>query len=177
MIRHRIFALFATLAVMASMALGVAPTASATVSGVTCVVGTTHVTYSPGLQNKPRSVHFTENDRYTGCTSSDATIKTGETFSSFTTVLSCTQLLHTGTAPNPITWNNGQTSNLLLNFAATFVSGQVILTGTGTVTDGEFKGDSAKVVLTYAQPNALQCDSQQGLTSQSGTATVAINGS
>ncbi|MFJ9619282.1 hypothetical protein [Streptomyces noursei] len=176
MIRQRLLALFVTLAATASMVLGVAPVAHAAVVDVACV-GTTQVNYSPGLKIQPRSVHFIENDLYTTCTSSDPTIKTGRTVISFTTVLSCLQPLRTGTAPNPITWNNGQTSDLLLNYGATFADGQNILVGNGIVTDGEFQGDSAKVVLTYAQPDVTECLSPQGVTNQIGTATVTINGS
>ncbi|RLU96824.1 hypothetical protein CTZ27_17685 [Streptomyces griseocarneus] len=175
MIRQRLLAALATLAATASMVFGIAPMAHAAAVDVACT-GTTQVTYTPGLQEKPRPVHFDEHDFYTTCTSSDPTIKTGSTSVSATVTLSCTNFLRSGTAPNPITWNNGQTSNLLLNYAATFADGVYTLEGNGVVTDGEFQGDSAKLILTYTQPDVLQCLSSQGQTMQIGPAAVTING-
>ena len=88
--------------------------------------------------------------------------------------LSCVQPLFSGPGETVIKWNNGQQSTLSVNGVVTTNGGQIVDTFTGTVTKGEFKGASVLAVLTEVQPNAVQCASQQGVTSESGTTTLQI---
>ncbi|RLU83599.1 hypothetical protein CTZ27_28305 [Streptomyces griseocarneus] len=177
MVRQRILAMLAVFAAMASIVVGVAPVAQAAAVDVSCV-GTTQVTWSPGLRLQPQEVHFTETDLYTNCTSSDPTLQTGSALlSGDTDQVTCLKPLHAGTFHNVITWSNGQTSDILTTFAANSSGGVITLVGNGVVVNGEFKGDSAKMVYTYAQPSVTDCLSPGGLTRQFGTATVTINGS
>lgn len=176
-IRQRILAVLATLALAAFTVVGIAPTAQAATVDVACQ-GTTQISYSPGLLLQPQAVTYNEYDLYTNCTSSDPTVQTGITNLSATShQLTCLEPLVGGTYHNPITWNNGQTSDILATFAINSSGGVLTAVGNGVVVGGEFQGDSVKFVLTYAQPDMAECLSPPGVTKEFGTATVSINGS
>jgi len=145
-------------------------------SYVTCLVGTTSATYDPGITFTPRTVHVKGEDTYGGqCISSDPTLASGIDRFDATLPLSCEQPFFSGPGTTVIKWNNGQQSTLSVNGVVTTNGGQIVDTFTGTVTKGEFKGASVLAVLTEVQPNAVQCASQQGVTSESGTTTLQIS--
>ncbi|MFE0023317.1 hypothetical protein, partial [Amycolatopsis sp. NPDC059021] len=74
-------------------------------------------------------------------------------------------------------WNNGQTSRIAFNEAeVTVVDGVQQYTGTGTVTSGEFTGDTAVFTWAYLVPSPLDCLAPGGLTSQDGTVVGNITG-
>ena len=73
--------------------------------------------------------------------STDKTIKSGAIDQSFDLTLACTDLLGTFPATNVITWSNGRTSTDQVTYTVEYVEGQLVTTGTGTVTAGEFTGD------------------------------------
>ena len=151
------------------------PAAHAATGNVTCLAGTTSATYNPGITFAPRTVHVKGEDIYGGpCISSDPTLASGIDRFDATLPLSCEQPFFNGPGTTVIKWNNGQQSTLSVNGVVTTNGGQIVDTFTGTVTAGEFTGASVLAVLTEAQPNAAQCASQQGVTSESGTTTLQI---
>lgn len=153
-----------------------AQAAHAALGTLTCT-GTSHLAYSPGLTYTPQTVTLTETDTYTSCASSDPTITSGYISGSFPeTGLSCVNLT---AAPDRyrVNWNNGQTSRVSFTEAeATITDGIQQYIGTGTVTSGEFTGDTAVFTWAYLVPSPLDCLAPGGLTTQDGTVIADITG-
>ncbi|MFC4055075.1 hypothetical protein ACFOY4_35760 [Actinomadura syzygii] len=165
-----------TFGAAAPAALLPAQAAGADVGSLTCT-GTSHLAYSPGLTFTPQTVTITETDTYTSCTSSDPTLTSGHISGSFPVAgLSCANVT-AGPDRYPVIWNNGQTSTIAFTETeATVVAGVQQYVGTGTVTSGEFNGDTAVFTWAYLPPSPLNCLAPGGLTSQDGTVIAAIAG-
>jgi hypothetical protein len=164
----------AALVVTAATALGGAGVAHA--AGSTTCLGTSSISYSPGLTFTPRTVQYTETDTFSSCVSTDPSLVSG-TSTSNATFPSASCLAPPGVFTDPaytITWNNGQHSVVELTYTDVIAGGTEQVTGTGTVTSGEFHGGNATIVWLYPVLNPLQCLTSQGVTSQSGPFTAPI---
>ncbi|WP_434041801.1 MULTISPECIES: hypothetical protein [Sorangium] len=152
---------------------GSAPSAHAA-SSTTCV-GSSAVSYSPGLTNTQRTVTFSETDTYSSCMSTDTSLTAG--VSSVTVTLPGASCNGGGVFPPSsytVFWNNGQSSTMTLTVTDVIVGGVEQATGVGTVTSGEFTGGLVTIVWLFPVPNPLQCMTSQGITSQSGTMALQI---
>ncbi len=175
MARKALSALLATLTLtLAAVATTASPAAAA--STITCT-GSSAITYSPGLTNTPRNVHYDETDQFNPCTSTGVSITSGASSASadFDNA-TCTAVVP-GVFRDPayvITWSNGSTSTIDLTFTDAIVLGTEQITGVGTVTSGQFVGGAAVIVWIYPVLSPLQCLTSQGVTSQSGTLIAQI---
>lgn len=165
----------AAVLVAAAAVLTPAGPAHAAPVSVTCT-GSSALTYSPGMRFTPRNIDFTETNTYTGCISSDPAVTSGHASDAYTSEFSCLNPLITGTGETFIDWNNGQSSTFALTFTDTIAGAVETVTGTGTITSGQFTGATAVIVWIYTIPNALNCLTPTGVTSQSGTIAVTILG-
>jgi hypothetical protein len=154
-------------------AAGLAPAAQAAVN-VTCV-GTSNVSYSPGLTLFTQAVTATLDNVY-NCTSTDPTITSGSSLHTRTVPLSCLSPagLFNSTVGYTITWSNGQTSTAHGIFNVTSVGGTVIVVAEGAITAGQFTGATAVITWTWPAPNPLACLSAQGVANLAGVSTVQI---
>lgn len=151
---------------------GVAP-AHALQQDVTCV-GTATVSISPGLTLWPQTVHVQTNVIYSPCVSSDPTLTSGQSGSSFDVPnASCLTFPVASSGAFPISWNNGDSSTFTHNDLSTVVAGQTVLTRIGTITDGEFAGDTAVRVITYPALNPVECLTT-GVSSQIGPVVLTL---
>lgn len=175
--RTTIVACSGILALAASAAVVVpAPAAHATVTDVTCG-GTDTIVISPGLLFTPQTVTITGTKDFGPCLSTDSTLTSGTTVASGSVVRSCdlTDDPHSGSAT--ITWNNSQTSTFSYSVQTTYSAGENVATFTGSITAGEFTGDTAVMVSTGLAPDPLQCLVPPGVTSLFGTVTLEITSS
>jgi len=165
----------AVTAVLGTVIVADTAAAHATTTLVTCT-GTSTVMYQPGLTTTPKTVHYDEIDNFSGCTSTDTTLTSGiASLSVDFPNATCNGLAGTFTYPAyPIVWNDGQTSTLSLTFTDVIALGVEQSTGVGAVTAGRFQGATATVTLILTAPNPLQCLTAQGVTSQTGNASIAI---
>jgi len=119
-----------------------------------------------------------ENDSAPSCISTDPTI-TGTIMHPYSypvTGAACNDVL---VMPGPmgVRWNNGQHSFASsLTFELTSTAGIVQETGTGTITSGEFTGDTAVFTWVYPLVNPLLCLVPGGVTGQNGTLIIQITG-
>ncbi|HEU5473806.1 MAG TPA: hypothetical protein VFV67_24440 [Actinophytocola sp.] len=72
-----------------------------------------------------------------------------------------------------ISWNNGNTSTFSFNDTVTNIGGNIVATRTGTITAGQFQGDTAVRVMTFPAINPLDCLTT-GLTSQFGVVVLTL---
>jgi hypothetical protein len=165
----------AVLLVGAAAAFTAGPAKAASSLDLTCALGTTTVTYNPGITFTPSNTTATIADTYDTCTGSDPTISSGTDFTQATLTLSCDQLL----APTPvfdiITWSNGSQSEI--DFTGVKVDlpvGAQVVELEGDVVAGEFAGDVVVDVNTFLDTNLLGCVAPGGLTSLDGTNTLEI---
>jgi hypothetical protein len=164
-------------AVTTAVALG--PAADAAASSPTCT-GTSVIDYTPGLTNTPQTISYTETDTFSSCTSTDPTLTSGlaiaSTSGSGAQCLTATPL--EVNTPYDITWNNEQTSHINLDFTDVIVEGVIQVTGTGTVTSGEFTGATIVIAWVYTPSlsDLLACATSGGLTSVTGPFTTEIIG-
>jgi hypothetical protein len=86
---------------------------------------------------------------------------------------SCTQLLVTS-PPLVFSWNDGRSSTITGTGVVTHAAGQVVITDTGTVTSGEFAGDSAVLTLTAPDADFLACFTPGGVTTLDFAETLTI---
>jgi hypothetical protein len=145
--------------------------ASAAGVDVTCV-GTQTVTYQPGLLLTPQTVDVTVIGILSPCESSDSKIKSGIYLQHVTATLSCDTLLAGLAATRVFQWSNGQTSSFSYNRVVNNALGQTTVTFHGTITSGEFSGDTGVQQVVFVTPNALQCLAPPGLTTNGPGPTI-----
>jgi hypothetical protein len=153
------------------------PAAAHAVSSTTCL-GSSVITYSPGLTNTAQTVTYTETDILTPCLSSNPALTNGG-FTGTVTLpgASCLAIPSlTLDTPYTITWNNGAPTTVNLSFTDVVAEGIEQVTGTGPVTSGQFQGANATLVWVYTVPDPLQCLASPGVTTQTGTLTAQITG-
>lgn len=175
------FHVLASLAVLVVAVVSALASSAHAASSTTCT-GSSAVSYSPGLQNTPQTIHWTEADTFT-CTSTDTSLTAGSSALDITSPsLSCNNGgISIPTAEIPleytISWNNSQSSTLTLTDGdIETILGTEEVTLVGTVTSGEFTGAAVTFVALFPAPNPLACLSSPGITSQSGTFAVEIIG-
>ncbi|MBB5867481.1 hypothetical protein F4553_000860 [Allocatelliglobosispora scoriae] len=119
--------------------LAVAP---ADAAGVDLICGGTNTaTFTPGLTLTAQTVHIDAVGTLTSCVSSDAAITSGTYTASGNGTLSCLTGGHAGQFT--ISWNTGAYSTIAFtNSVAVRPLGEVVVLATGTVTSGEFAGDT-----------------------------------
>jgi hypothetical protein len=164
-------------AALVALALAFAPSsriAYAAAGAATCE-GTSIITYTPGLTEVPRPIHYDETDLFSACESTDASLTNGVALASADVIGTCTGLPIVLRDPGyTITWNNGLSSTIDLIFTDAIVDGTEQVTGTGTVTAGEFQNGNATIVWDYPVLTPAQCFTAQGVTSQTGNLTAQI---
>jgi hypothetical protein len=167
---------FAALTLVASTWIAAGPAHAGGALDLTCQ-GTQKVTYGSGLVLAPKQVIYTAQDDFTSCTSvQDPSIKSGTYRSTAQSLLSCLGVLTPGAGTKTFTWSNGQTSVFTYTSSATQALGQTVMTLTGTITSGKFKGETAVQVITVTSGDALSCFAA-GVTTAQGPSTLVITGS
>ena len=167
-------ALAAIVLAIAAGSIGIASPANAGVLDLTCG-GTEAITLSPGLLLTPQTVTVTSNYLYTPCVSaSDPTLTAGVIHTSATATLSCLQPNSSFSGTRTFTWNNSQTSVFAFNETFTTVGAQYVDIRTGTITSGEFAGDTVVETVTGPTVNLLDCLAPPGITSRTSVITLEI---
>ncbi len=87
---------------------------------------------------------------------------------------SCTDLLASGSGSCTITWNTGETSAISYHRSANYVLGTLVIVESGTVTAGEFTGNSVAHVVELLNLDLLACLAEPGLTTASGIGTYVF---
>ena len=176
MSRRRLRVAVVAAASIVAWALGVstAPLANAATVNVTCV-GTQHVNHTPGLLLfTPRVTTLTVNEILAPCVSSSYPGITGRHQRSFQTrPITCLSLLSPNSFSKVLTWSNGATSTFDFNQVATTVGGNSVVTLSGVISDGLFKGSSAVETIT-GPANTLECLFEPGLRDRFNVVTLVI---
>jgi hypothetical protein len=160
---------------LAAIVFSPALTAHADTQTITCT-GASAITYTPGLLLTSRTSQYQESDTYSSCTSTDATLTSGSAADGFTGSFSCLGLAP-GLIQDPsytVHWNNGQSSQFSLSYSDVIIAGTETVTGVGTVISGQLLGATATFTWIYPVLNPLQCLTEPGLTSQSGTIVTTV---
>jgi hypothetical protein len=164
----------ASLAVVVGVALGsavVAAPAYASTASISCT-GWTYATYTPGLTNtaKPTAVVVDGDlnviDTYSptgSCLAIGSSATAGERYVTAQLNVGCTQFI-VETGVEKINWNDGQSTSFAFSANVTRGSSNTVIREAGTVTSGEFAGDT--VVETFTAPNTafLGCGTPGGVT-------------
>jgi hypothetical protein len=128
------------------------------------------VTYSPGLSNTEELEDVTVDNNLTCTSLSDPTLRSGHVGATVDGIArSCTDLLSTSSGSYTIYWNNGRTSTISYTRVPDYADGSLVITEDGTVTAGEFYGDTSVHVAELADLDLTACDTSPGITSTSGT--------
>jgi hypothetical protein len=154
----------------------VAPQPAMAVTLGTCPLGTSTVTYTPGITDTPQEV-FQEGFEQSGvCVFTPLTLRSFTTsFSGFLTT-SCTDLLGEDEGEQTFFWSDGKESYWEFNsITSTDANGNVVATYTGTLSlDSEYyPGAHVQQVVTYTNLDLDSCD-QDPITEQSGTSTYVF---
>jgi hypothetical protein len=133
---------------------------------------TQSVSYSPGLLSTRRPVDVSVHN-VLSCTSlTDPAVTGGHVQATIHGLdRSCTDLAASGSGSYTITWNTGDTSTISYDRTANYVLGTLVIVENGTVTAGEFTGDSTTHVVELPNLDLLACLSEPGLTTASGSGT------
>jgi hypothetical protein len=168
--------------VMAVTGAFLQPASPAAAAGVdvACTPGSTSQTFSPGITNTPTSTAFTTSTQYTPCVSTDPTLGSGVGgFGPVNLTLTCTAVA-TLTTNSVLNWSNGQSSTLHGTGGGlqSVVVGGITLAQyvklTGTVTVGEFLGDTFELYLVYPGRQWDACSTGAGLTVLTGYEVLTI---
>lgn len=145
---------------------------------VTCPLGTSQITYSPGVTNTPQLVSI-EGDELSGaCISllhpeltSFSSHYTGEGIYSCNTLVSEEPV----TGDQVFVWSTGQTSTWHFTATAVSVGGSTVYTVTGPITSGVLAGTEVTQIVTHTNPSPALCNSQTGVTSLSGPSSYTFS--
>lgn len=156
----------AALATVALSALTItASPAHALSVDLTCT-GTLDVTYSPGLTLSPHVTTVTA-DITADCRSKDPTLTSGTAHATGAGSMSCFSGGGSGTFT--FHWNNGHASTVRWSdIIAVRPDGQTVGVFTGTVTHGQFQGDTYAGEATMFNLDVLGCLSHEGVTHTTG---------
>ncbi|HYS42306.1 MAG TPA: hypothetical protein VEO01_42345 [Pseudonocardiaceae bacterium] len=174
----------ALLAGVVGLALGsvvAAVPAYASTATISCT-GWTHATYAPGLTNTAKSTSVVvdgdlnvidEHSPTGSCLALGSSASAGERDVTAQLDVGCTQLI-VETGVETINWNDGQSTSFSFSANVTRGLSNTILLETGTVTSGEFAGDS--VVETFTAPTIafLGCGTPGGVTALDFVTVIAI---
>lgn len=134
--------------------------------------GSQTLSYSPGLNLDPQQVTV-HGSGSSDCSSTDSTLTSGGfTVGPVNAALGCA--LTGGTGTFVYTWNNGNSSTISATSDVTFDLGVVQIVSNGTVTSGEFTGDTVLFTWTGTSPGLLDCLTPQGVTQYSGPTTLTF---
>ncbi|MFI0421016.1 hypothetical protein [Spongiactinospora sp. 9N601] len=151
-----------------------AATAAATL--INCL-GTTTVSFSPGLTTTPRSVVTSGQDDATTCLS-----LTHPGLTSFvgpfsgTATQSCTTFFGSGSGTETLYWNDGTTSTWHYTNDFANVNGTKVGASTGRISSGALAGAEVTQTITFANLDLTACATPAGLTEISGVDTWTITG-
>jgi hypothetical protein len=149
-------------------------TTHAAVGDLTCTESES-VGYTPGLLNSARPVDVAVDNALSCLSLSDPGVTRGTVTATVPAVTrSCTDLAAATSGSYPVSWNNGRTSTISYHRSASYVLGTLVITETGTVTSGEFAGDTSVHVVELRTLNLLDCLSEPGLTAATGTGTYVF---
>jgi len=137
--------------VLAGAGLGAAPlTAAAADSGQALCGFNGAGTVAPPVNYQERAVTY----QFTGtlsCLSSDSTLNSGKVTALGPGSIGCFRGDHS--AVLQVAWNNGKSSTLKLHFTDVLAA----LVGNGTVSEGEFAGETVNGLMFFYSPEALNC--------------------
>ena len=150
----------------------------ASAQSVVCA-GTETATYNPPLTNTQQEEQVTATTSYSPCVVLGVSgISSGTAYSNPPIRdLSCTALLGGGPSIRIINWSNGLSSTLSYTSNVNSVNGLLVVTMTGNISAGLFKGQSAVGVVTVnnlSQADFLTACSGSGVVSLSGPSTLTI---
>ncbi|MGW1136626.1 hypothetical protein [Streptomyces zhihengii] len=142
---------------------------------LTCTATST-VTYSPGLSLVPTQQTVTFDVAYSGCISplGVSSVLSGSRQGSFQDTRSCLTLPAPATQSFPVAWNTGNDSQVNGSTQSVDVGGQVLHTITGSVTSGQFDGNTFVEEMNQISPDLLQCAVGTGVRSQTGIGVVTL---
>jgi hypothetical protein len=163
----------AALLLLLLLAACLAPAARADLLDATCQ-GDVSSTFSPGLRLFDQSVAGRDSASFECVSASDPTVTGGSTHQSYTATQSCLNPVGNYPFSATITWSNGHSSIVSGTSVLTALAGQSVYTATGTVTAGQFAGDTFALVTTEPALDLLSCVFAPGITSRSGTATLTV---
>lgn len=174
---QRRFAL-AVVGVLVSSTLSLVPlatTAGASVGATVTCVGSSLISYSPGLTLQTTSVSYSERDVFGACGSSDPKLTFGLSTAEGDGPASCLYLpVVFPDRAYTISWDNGRTSTLSIVYTDTILGGTENVNAVGHVIAGEFIGAAAVIVWAYPVANILQCISHPGVTNESGPMVLQV---
>jgi hypothetical protein len=145
--------------VLGAAVLGVAPLTAAADSGTAMCGFNGAGTVAPPVYYQERSVTYQFNGTLS-CISSDTSLTSGKVTALGAGSIGCFRGDHN--AVLDVAWNNGKSSTLKVHFTDVLA----MLVGSGTVTDGEFAGQSVSGVMFFYSPEALNC-AQAGISAAS----------
>lgn len=146
--------------------------ADASIVDLTCP-GYSQTTYQPGMTDAARQITISGSGVYGPCVSSDPTLTSGTFHASGTGIVSCVS----GSFSGSITfiWNNGRSSTVSYTaIIGQHVDGEVVVVVHGTVTDGEFEGDTFIHTVTLFTLEPPQCFTSSGVASTSGPKLITF---
>ncbi|NTX02683.1 MULTISPECIES: hypothetical protein [Myxococcus] len=146
---------------------------------VTCPVGTSQASYSPGLKNTPQNVTVSGQATFSNCVTvlgDPVTSGTSSLTSGVVQGFSCGDLLLPRTVTQTVTWNTGESSTMVFTQLRVGVQDTLsVFTLTGTVLSGKFVDSIAVRTITYVTLDLEDgCASPEGLTSLSGLTTLTL---
>lgn len=159
----------------------VAAPAYASITTISCT-GWTHATYTPGLTNTAKStavvvdgdLNVIDGHSPTGsCLALGSSATAGTRDVTAQLDVGCTQLI-VETGVETVNWNDGRSTSFTFSANVTRGLSNTVILETGTVTAGEFAGDS--VVETFTAPNTafLGCGTPGGVTALDFVTAIAI---
>ncbi|WP_288131312.1 hypothetical protein [Microbulbifer sp.] len=138
---------------------------------VTCPLGVSQITYSPGLTNTPQMVYYEGIEMSGPCVAATnpELISFTSTFSGYA-LLSCTNFSASPLLGDQIfTWNTGGTSEWHYDtVGTTTVGGTTVLLVEGPISSGVLEGAQVEQVVSHVNPNALLCSTPVGVSTVTG---------
>ncbi|BBD63015.1 hypothetical protein NIES2109_58650 (plasmid) [Nostoc sp. HK-01] len=140
---------------------------------VICSVGSETASYNPPLTTQTQNTTVSIQGSVGQCIGAQPIISGTYNFT-VTFATSCNNIQSFPAYPITYNWNTGQSSQVSYTFTSlNLINGQLLLTSTGTVTDGLFKGRTVQRTITLLGTNLTACFNQ-GLSTLGGPQTLTI---
>jgi len=159
-------------AATASAAPASAPAVSLTPTLV--CLGSTTSSYAPGVTNQARNVRVDGRSTFAPCVGTPAGY-TAAASTTFTSSLSCTNLLQQTTGTKTISWSKGGASTFSYTRSATRNALTTVITFTGTISGGQFARSTVVETATALNTDLASCQTT-GLTTLGFAEQLVVTG-
>jgi hypothetical protein len=158
------------------MALAVVQVPGAGAQDLLACTGRSVTRFSPGLLLMPQrvTISYVETLDPCGLDTGSPAVTSGRASETVSDIRNSCLNVTLGPGSKTFTWSTGERSRFEFTIGSVDAGGQVIVTDTGTITDGKFQGARAVELITIQTLSSLRCFEPPGIEDVTGEIVLTI---